>query len=290
MIFNFWKSKNNQPLVVMFHRVTKELIDDLNGVDKKLSININDFESFISNISKKYVPIHLNEYAEKYNLNINFRNNVIITFDDGYYDNLELAYPILKKYKVPFTIFLCTNLINKLSVPIEFVLTELILLQGVRFEKIEIDSKLSNEDYYNSIRNKIKKDKDFIFSHFMDNDKILIYDTEQIIINKNLFLNWSSISELLKDPLVDVGAHNEDHISLLSTTFEESIIQIQNSIHEIESKLGKEVNLYSYPYGDFSEEQLAYLTSSSKIKCAVATYNKLPDSLFNIKRKEWFQC
>ena len=38
---------------------------------------------------------------------------VVITFDDGYFDNYTYAYPILKKYKYPATIFVITTLVNK---------------------------------------------------------------------------------------------------------------------------------------------------------------------------------
>ena len=41
------------------------------------------------------------------------RNKVVITFDDGYQDNFINAYPVLKKYQFPATIFLITDFIDK---------------------------------------------------------------------------------------------------------------------------------------------------------------------------------
>lgn len=40
------------------------------------------------------------------------RKSVVITFDDGYEDNFQYAFPILKKYGFPATIFVITDIVN----------------------------------------------------------------------------------------------------------------------------------------------------------------------------------
>ena len=43
------------------------------------------------------------------------RRFVCVTFDDGYNDNLEFAYPVLKKYEVPFAIYVATSFADRIG-------------------------------------------------------------------------------------------------------------------------------------------------------------------------------
>jgi peptidoglycan/xylan/chitin deacetylase (PgdA/CDA1 family) len=62
---------------------------------------------------KKYNVISLDELLEGIKEREKFtHNSVVITFDDGYQDNYTYAYPLLKKYGFPATIFLITNKIG----------------------------------------------------------------------------------------------------------------------------------------------------------------------------------
>jgi len=72
-----------------------------------ISSNVNPeiFEEHLK-IIKKYnmETITISEY---YNNNIN-KNSMLLTFDDGYYDNFKYVFPLLKKYNMKATIFLNT--------------------------------------------------------------------------------------------------------------------------------------------------------------------------------------
>jgi peptidoglycan/xylan/chitin deacetylase (PgdA/CDA1 family) len=66
-----------------------------------------DFEKQMQYLSKVYNPISLDKMAQHIQDGTSLPAKAIaITFDDGYRDNYENAYPILRKYNIPATFFL----------------------------------------------------------------------------------------------------------------------------------------------------------------------------------------
>jgi peptidoglycan/xylan/chitin deacetylase (PgdA/CDA1 family) len=78
-----------------------------------LVINPETFEKHMKFLIKYYEPISLSELASRINSKSIQGNEICITFDDGYKDNLTNAIPILKKYNIPATIFITTANIGK---------------------------------------------------------------------------------------------------------------------------------------------------------------------------------
>lgn len=88
--------------------------------------SVNDIENTeCSAISKENFSSHLKYLSENhsvisleqiFNSEISANSEkppIIITFDDGYIDNFQNAFPLLKKYNLPCTIFITTGFINK---------------------------------------------------------------------------------------------------------------------------------------------------------------------------------
>jgi peptidoglycan/xylan/chitin deacetylase (PgdA/CDA1 family) len=73
-----------------------------------------EFQKQMSYLSeKKYNVISLKKLFECLTLKNIPPKTVVLTFDDGYEDNYFNAFPILKKYNFPATIFLATAFIGK---------------------------------------------------------------------------------------------------------------------------------------------------------------------------------
>src|SRR5438270_6415577 len=76
------------------------------------SATADQFEQQVRYLKTKYRVASLAEAQDFIERPSNQLPQVLITFDDGYLDNFELAFPILRKHGVPATFFLPTSFIG----------------------------------------------------------------------------------------------------------------------------------------------------------------------------------
>jgi peptidoglycan/xylan/chitin deacetylase (PgdA/CDA1 family) len=86
----------------MFHTLSKNKTNTTNFIS-----NINAFERFIDEEIKCRTPRSLDEI-----IRTDIKEGFSITFDDVSESVYNLAYPILKEKKIPFTIFVASNYID----------------------------------------------------------------------------------------------------------------------------------------------------------------------------------
>ena len=95
----------------MFHRIVPQTAARRVHNHLSLEITPEHLEQVIQYFRRKeYSFISLDQLSTSLETG-NLPNNkfVVFTFDDGYRDNLEIAYPILKKYEIPFTVYITTG-------------------------------------------------------------------------------------------------------------------------------------------------------------------------------------
>jgi peptidoglycan/xylan/chitin deacetylase (PgdA/CDA1 family) len=179
-----------------------------------------------------------------------------ISFDDGFQDIYNDAYPILKKHSIPFTIYLTTNFPDKKAL-IWWVLLETIIMEhdeitlgnGEKFicnnrnKKIYL-YEIMAEQIFTSEKNSLELFK-VMFINYLNNDADR---------SDNLTLSWNQIVEMTKEGLCTIGSHSISHPDLRKITDAELKYELEESKKNIESKINKQVSHFSYPHSFWSQE------------------------------------
>jgi peptidoglycan/xylan/chitin deacetylase (PgdA/CDA1 family) len=221
------------------------------GVYSDNSIKKNDFEHFvISNIKdSEFIDINnlLSHQSELRNFEYKY---ILLTFDDGYSDNLFTLLPILEKYNIKATIFITIGFILREFYPFEYILSDIIS----NLDNIDINEKTK---IYHNLKRKLK----YLTYH----QKVNLLESEfnKIDINKHihndLFLDRNQLIELSQSELISIGCHSYTHDSLLYTNKKDSFTLLKECYQskvKLESLINKEVNFFSYPYGEYNRDTI----------------------------------
>ena len=96
--------------IMMLHRVVERRSE---GKNRELEITSQFLEQTIENyLHQGYRFVSINDVCDIMANGKTDKPFVCLTFDDGYQDNYDIAYTILKRYEVPFAIYVTTGFID----------------------------------------------------------------------------------------------------------------------------------------------------------------------------------
>ena len=97
--------------IIYYHSVGRT---NLNWKKNFLTLDYLTFEDQLKYLSRRFTTVHLSEYRRLRNGQINNINYpLVLTFDDGYLDNWQYAFPLLKKYGLKATIFISPEFVDE---------------------------------------------------------------------------------------------------------------------------------------------------------------------------------
>lgn len=191
----------------------------------------------------------------------------IITFDDGYYDNLGYAFPILRDLNLPATIFLSTGIIGT-----EVVFPwDLAAYSFFHTTKDQADLPLTGHVSWSG-----SHERELVMRGWFTRVKDVPEAGRSGIVESlaraldvvvppgafpSLYLNWDQVRELSQNG-IEIGAHTASHPILTALSYERAEQEIVSSKRRIEAEIGKPVISFAYPNGgrsDFSAEIMAIL-------------------------------
>ncbi len=184
-----------------------------------------------------------------------------ITFDDGWRDNYEFAWPLLRKYQVPATIFLVSDMIGTTRAFWPNRLARLLHRAGANWASnpallwlsSQLPANLPATDFREMLAHCVAHCKTMREELLLER---LAQAEQQLAIATDAsadLMDWQQIDEMASSGLIRFGSHTRNHMRLLPDADESRLLdEVIGSKQQLEQQLQKPVELFCYPNGDAS--------------------------------------
>ena len=261
------------------------------------SISESEFLRHIKWLSKNYTIVRLSKIVDCISKKKEFPKKCLaVTFDDGYENFIKVAYPILKKYNIPTTLFLSAGMIGTSKMFWYDLIEYLVLNTEKNNLQINIEGKIFHfifekkrkniEDIVTILKKMSNKKKDD-WIHKMKN--LLLTEEGPHAGIDYIPMNWEQVEKICLDTLITIGSHTNNHVILSRLSKEEMREEIENSKNKIEKHTQRLVEHFSYPNGqpedfnDYSKRKLkeaGYRSSCTTIE----DFNDRTTDLYELRR------
>lgn len=212
--------------------------------------------------------------------------SVVITFDDGYHDNFDVAFPILSSLDIPATFFIATGFLNggimwndKIIFSIDKTTKTYLDLSDYDLDKYNIDSDINKSKTIVSLVSKIK----YKSPDFRDYISNRVLDILNITPPTNRMMTDNQIVELANNGMT-IGAHTVTHPILSSLDNETAYNDIKDSKHYLENLINKPIKYFAYPNGrpgiDYKYQHVEMVRNigfDASVSTSYGTSNKYTD-------------
>ena len=263
--------------VIMYHGIIKDplMVHDWCFVDE------HSFHMQIEYLRKHFEIISLSEAVGRMGKGEIKRPTAVITFDDGYQNNYDVAFPILWREKIPATIFLATGLINtndtvwygRINLALAKTRRSSIEWNGFKFDLSTLNLKAKASA---ALQGSLKR---LPHPQLMAEVSTVILkledDPEGSIGMGSSFrmLDKKAIGEMAASALIEFGAHTHHHAILSHLSSGERVNEIRQSIDTVYELTGHPCKYFAYPNGraeDYDSETIKDLKTYG-IQIAVTT-------------------
>lgn len=256
-------------VILLYHRTAHHDVDP-----QLLCVAPEHFKQHLDHLRKNYEVLTLTQLASAAQEGRIPRRGVLVTFDDGYVDNLWYAKPLLEQYECPATVFVVSGYVNQDREMISDELERLILKPRAlpRTLNLTISGKCYSweidtlgvqpvkwdvtQPKYPSLRHRCYHDLHRLLRTMgaEEREEILVRlrnwanDTQSARDDYRV-MNADELRELAKGDLVDVGAHTMSHLFLGAQPEEIQRREVGGSKEQLETLLACRVSMFAYPYG-----------------------------------------
>ncbi len=303
-------------IVLAYHRVADLEFDPL-----PIAVSPKNFQEHLSVLQCSFRATSLRSLRSSIESKFLPSMSVVLTFDDGYADNLHEAKHLLEKFDIPATVFVTAGAVKQER---EFWWDELDhILLNPSILPPELNLSIGDKEYCWALENgqeytetQRNLDRHWNTLNLMDLDRInpryriyigllqllkpLSEDDRQhtlstlrtwagydpIVRETHQTLSPQELQDLAKGGLVEIGAHTVTHPSLATLDAAAQQVEIQQSKLRLEALIGQPITSFAYPFGSLSDytPETVELVRNSGFELACSNYEGRVT-----KGCDWFQ-
>jgi peptidoglycan/xylan/chitin deacetylase (PgdA/CDA1 family) len=232
--------------ILYYHRVN----DDRDPFFEAIPVGL--FERQMRYLARHYKVVSMPELMR--HLTEGSSDSVVaVTFDDGYQDNYANAYPILKRYNLPATIFLTTGSLDS-GEPLWF---EQIAgaIKTTKCESLDLEVDIPRRFWLRTVTERIASN-DQIFRVLRQLDDAgrrqwvaeILRSLEAPELENGRMLSWEQV-RAMKQNGIDFGGHTVTHPFLSRLAPDAAAWEVSECKRRIEEELQHPVEFFAYPNG-----------------------------------------
>lgn len=242
-----------------------DIADPLNG----LTVSVDDFAWQMDVVKRHYVPIGVDDLLEHLERGTPLpQRSILITFDDGHWNLIEYALPVLRNLGIPATAFVLTDRIGQAPEPtwvedlyLRVLATrtaEVVTSTGVR---LSLGSNEERASACGTLFGVLRTLREEPFRRELASILHQVTAEHQVLdIPRARFgsLDVDDCKRLASEG-VSIQSHGKDHALLTTLDDSQVVDQLSTSRRALQQVLAKEVVAFAYPFGepgvDFGERE-----------------------------------
>ena len=276
--------RRNELTILLYHGVIRDPLP----VTDTCFLEVSTFRRQIEYLKNNFSIVPLSRAIELLHRGTVDRPTVALTFDDGYQNNCDVAFPVLKEFEVPVTIFLTTGFVDssdtlwfchviraltqtkKRSLQLKDMTLDLSEpgRRAVASNRLQADFKEHPPVQVQALVRRLYEE--------LEVDGLVPFDPDSPF----RILNAGSIRTMLQSGLLEFGAHTESHAILSLLSEEDQQKEIASSVEKVKRLTGEHCRFFAYPNGrpqDYNATTLRLLGESG-ITAAACTSSGPNDS------------
>ncbi len=278
-------------VILMYHRISTTAVEP-----NWLAVTPTNFAQQMAYLRQAYHPIQLAELIDCLQKGSLPQRAVVITFDDGYRDNLTCALPQLEATGNPATIFVTTGHIDSEREPWWDELKHFLLesTQAPSYLALQIEQRA----YHWSTATRAERIKVHCgLENLMRPLPSYVNDTilDQLAVWTGTYRRFhpayhtitsAELHELARHSLIELGAHTMTHPILPTLPLDAQFNEIVGSRYRLEKMINKPVLSFAYPNGDYNEQTRQLVDAAGyRLACTTTTgCVQHGDNVFQLRR------